>query len=350
VFRQSIFVSISCYAQTLRNNFYRHIHKDYNYWSIIMQYYTDIDNVQKTLDKFGVAVIPNILNEKEIKNMQKGMWNILETLSEDFDVPIRKNDTSTWAEFYKLLPMHGMLLQYYSIGHHQSIWDVRQNPKVVEVFSELWKDDDLTTSFDGCAISLPHEITKRGYFRNNKWFHCDQSFTRNDKECYQAFVSAFDIDEGDATLSVLEGSHLHHSDCATKFKLTDKDDWHVISDEEMAFYKDKGCSELDIKCPAGSIVIWDSRTIHYGKSAIKDRKKANYRFVTYICMTPKKWCNSKNLVKKRKAFDDMRLTTHWPHRVTLFPKNPRTYGVVMPTIGKIKKPKLTKLGLSLAGF
>jgi hypothetical protein len=54
--------------------------------------------------------------------------------------------------------------------------------------------------------------------------------------------------------------------------------------------------------------------------------------------------------KKQKAFNEIRSTSHWPHKPKLFPKNPRTYGGPMPDITPIEKPILTELGRKLAGF
>ena len=66
--------------------------------------------------------------------------------------------------------------------------------------------------------------------------------------------------------------------------------------------------------------------------------------------TPRSKSTANHIIKKQKAFAAMRMTTHWPHKVILFPTKPRTYGSPMPTVGDISKPVLSKLGLSLAGF
>ncbi len=51
-------------------------------------YNTSPDNILDTLDKYGVAILPSLLNEQEIKNMNDGMWNYLEHITSDFDIPI----------------------------------------------------------------------------------------------------------------------------------------------------------------------------------------------------------------------------------------------------------------------
>ena len=67
-------------------------------------------------------------------------------------------------------------------------------------------------------------------------------------------------------------------------------------------------------------------------------------------MKPRSQATEANLRKKRKAFNDLRMTTHWPHKPILFPKNPRTYGGPLPNITEGEAPKMTELGLKIAGF
>lgn len=53
------------------------------------KYNTIPDNILDTLDKYGVAILPSLLNEQEIKNMNDGMWNYLEHITSDFNIPIK---------------------------------------------------------------------------------------------------------------------------------------------------------------------------------------------------------------------------------------------------------------------
>jgi hypothetical protein len=87
-----------------------------------------------------------------------------------------------------------MLIQHWSIGHAQHVWDLRQNPKIVDVFAKIWdcNREDLLTSFDASSFHFPPEDTNRGYYRQ-PWLHCDQSFTRNDFECVQSWVATSSI-------------------------------------------------------------------------------------------------------------------------------------------------------------
>jgi hypothetical protein len=47
-----------------------------------------------------------------------------------------------------------MLLQQWGVGHAQALWDLRQNPKIIDIFSKLWgvPAKELLVSFDGASF------------------------------------------------------------------------------------------------------------------------------------------------------------------------------------------------------
>ena len=310
------------------------------------------EEIKNRLNNYGVAIVPSVLDSEECNMLYNGLWNDIEYITQDFDIPIKQNDSSTWREWSKLYPKHSMLLQNYQIGHTQSVWDVRQNSKVVNVFSDIWnsKPDDMLCSFDGISMHMPPEKTRKGWFRNN-WLHTDQSYTRPNFECIQGWVTAKEIREKDGTLTFLKNSHKYHSEVADKFNIQDKQDWYKIDDDMYNYYtEDLGCEQECVKCPAGSLVLWDSRTIHCGREPMKDRTIENTRCIVYVCMVPRNKATQASIKKKQKAFNDLRMTTHYPHKPKLFPINPRTYGGPLPKVRPIKPPHLTNLGKKLAGF
>jgi len=316
------------------------------------KYNTDKKHLKETLEKYGVAVIPSVFNSSETRNILDKMWSFFEDITQNFKIPILKDKSETWKSFYSLYPLHAMLIQRFGIGQAQFAWDARQNLKAVEIFAELWncKSEDLLVSFDGSSFHLPPEITNRGWNRNNTWYHTDQSYTRNDFECAQSFLTLNDINVGDATLAFMEGSHKYHLDVANKFKLEDKPDWYKLNKEQEEYYHKKGCVYKKISCPKGSIVLWDSRTIHCGVEPFKQRSEPNLRAVIYLCYMPRYLISNANLKKKKNAFTNLRTTNHWPCKPKLFGVNPRTYGNEMEDIHSIEKPNVSDLGLKLAGF
>ncbi len=316
------------------------------------KYSTTKEGLKDMIDKYGVAIIPNILDEKECDNMVNGIWDYFEHISHEWKNPISRDNQDSWKEFYKLYPLHSMLVQHWNIGHAQVSWDLRQNMKIVDIFSHFWncKADELLVSFDGLSFNPPPEITNRGWNRNNTWYHTDQSYTNSNFKCIQSWITGLDVNEGDATLSFLEGSNKYHEEFADEYKISDKEDWYKLSKEEEQFYISKGCQYINIKCPKGSLVFWDSRTIHCGIEASKHRKNANFRAIVYLCYMPRSLCSKALLNKKQKAFNELRTTNHYPCKPKLFTKMPRTYGNEIPIITPIKTPIINDLGKKLAGF
>ena len=320
---------------------------------VFEKYVTTKENLRETLVEYGVAIIPSVLNEDECDKMVSGQWDFFEHITKDWAIPIDRNNEDSWRGFYKLYPTHSMLVQHWGVGQSQVVWDIRQKPKIVEIFANFWgcTIEELLVSFDAMSFHFPPEKTKRGMYRGNTWYHSDQSFKRNDLECVQSWVTGLDVEDNDATLTVYEGSHKFHKEFGETFPDSQvTNDWYKLSRVEEEFYKEKGCTRKYIKCPKGSLVFWDSRTIHCGVESNKLRENPKMRSVIYLCYKPRSFATEARLRKKRKAFDELRSTSHWPCKVKLFPKKPRTYGGPLPELTEIEKPMLTELGKKLAGF
>jgi len=152
------------------------------------------------------------------------LWDFVEGITSNWETPINRKLKETWKLIYDLYPLHSMLFQYYHSAHAQISWDVRQNSKIIDIFAAFWtcKPEELLVSFDGFSFHLPPEITNRGYNKGNTWYHTDQSYTRNDFECVQSWITGLDVNECDATLGFLEGSHNFHKFAAERFNITEK--------------------------------------------------------------------------------------------------------------------------------
>jgi hypothetical protein len=196
---------------------------------------------------------------------------------------------------------------------------------------------------------LPPESTQKGYY-HKAWYHTDQSYTNSKPFIVQSWITANDVNDGDATLEVLENSHLYHRRFAKKFKITDTADWYKLSEDEIKYYKKKECTPVRITCKKGDMVFWSSKTIHCGVEAIKGREHSNIRAVVYLCYLPRIGITEANLKKKKNAYVNLRTTSHNPLKNKMFAKTPRTYGGEMPVITMIDKPILSPLGLKLAGY
>jgi len=81
--------------------------------------------------------------------------------------------------------------------------------------------------------------------------------------------------------------------------------------------------------------------------------------VIYVCYVPRAWADDKNLAKKKKAFEEGRVSSHWPHRIKLFAKTPRLYSgenaervkrFIESAETRFARPNLTDFGKKLTGF
>ena len=317
----------------------------------------DMREMKEKLERLGVCVVPNVLSEQECLSTRRGMWQWLEEKTSGLPIPLKRRDPRTWSSFFSLSPMHSMLLQHWGVGHAQFAWDVRTNARVLEVFASLWNvcPSDLVCSFDGVSMHFPPEVTGRGFYRGNTWLHTDQSYERAGFECVQSWVTAREVRVGDATLAFIPRSHLLHAAFAKQFDChVDRKDWCKLSVEQQQWYMQQTGSAVEfIRCPRGSMVLWDSRTIHSGSESLRTRPLPNMRQVVYVCMTPRRLCNSKALASRIKAFEAGRMTTHWPHRMRVFPKMPQLYGksTFLPLgSGLVVPPPLGPAGRRLVGY
>lgn len=228
------------------------------------------------LEEKGYAIIPNVIEEELLEKHRQQMWEMLYTLTSKWEVPIEENNPKSYRGFYDFFPLHSMLLQHWEVGQSQLSWDIRQNPKVIQCFEKIFSTSELLVSYDGMSIHFPPEITGRGWW-NKHWFHTDQNFYIPGRKAIQGQVNLYDVREGDATLVVLEKSHLFHSEISQNFDVDPKQNFLKLSEDQMNFYLQNGCTEKRIQCPAGSLVLWDSRTIHYGSEPLKERKMQNMR-------------------------------------------------------------------------
>jgi hypothetical protein len=121
-------------------------------------------------------------------------------------------------------------------------------------------------------------------------------------------------------------------------------------DGHMDFYIQRGCQQKFIYCPRGSLVLWDSRLIHCGVPPMKWRALPNFRCVVYLCYQPRSGATANELKKKRAAFENMRMTTHWPCKSKLFAEGFRTYDKEVKPVEPLPTPALNELGIRLTGL
>ena len=47
------------------------------------KYHTNPEGIKRTIEKYGVAIVPSVLDEGEISIMRDGMWDYLEYVTQN---------------------------------------------------------------------------------------------------------------------------------------------------------------------------------------------------------------------------------------------------------------------------
>lgn len=338
--------------------------------------------IRQVLEKDGIIIIPGVLNSEECESMYKGMWDMFEHVTSEWDTPVLRSDPSTWKNLKYLQPNNGMMYQMFGLSHSSHLWDIRSNEKIVKIWADFWnvKPEDLLVSFDGFSWLPPHEEIYRVESKSDQsesrsdqsesksdqsesksdqsepksthWFHLDQTVLKTELEGVQGWVTGMDVNPGDATLIYYDQSHKMIKQFVEEFGVRTESDWFLLNEEENNFFKSR-CEIKEVTCPAGSLVIWDSRLVHCNKEPDLTRSVPNYRCISYLCYMPKSMSDQETINKRVVAFGDMRTSNHYANRATFFPKLPREWVpryTLEDIITPIPNPEIDDLARSLIGI
>lgn len=205
-----------------------------------------------------------------------------------------------------LMDVQKGMVQFGSAAHEPEYWEIRLLCE--PAFKAIYGDVSLVSSMDAITI-----------FNSNRrfadtWLHVDQA--SKDVRCVtvQGCVVLTDDD-----CTVVADRSIH----AFPYAPPGEDPvwpraWYKYANQEgvrQAF------DIVQPIVPAGTLFLWDSRTIHQGTLPSGER-----RVVTYVCMAPRTQATEAQLKRRRKQFEDRRTTRHNPIISTVFSKtyNPRT--------------------------
>ena len=68
---------------------------------------------------------------------------------------------------------------------------------------------------------------------------------------------------------------------------------------KTAWLKNKGLAPRCVKAKAGSLILWDSRTMHQGIQCVKGRSNPKPRCVVYVCQKPRNLADEGELKKRQ---------------------------------------------------
>ncbi|OJJ08889.1 hypothetical protein ASPVEDRAFT_48021 [Aspergillus versicolor CBS 583.65] len=242
---------------------------------------------------------------------------------ESWNLGFDRNDPSTRKA--SNLPYHirGGLYNAYGIGHEQFVWDLKSEPGLVEKWEQIWGTSDLLVSFDGINLSMPEKERPKTDPVFAPWSHVDQSPFNTRFDTVQGILNLLPNGPEDGGLMILEGSSSFYSELWQRFDHKQGDGWNKSAfqfvDEEMCqWLESKGCKWTKVCAQPGDLLLWDSRTIHYGAAP----SSTNDRFAAYVCYKPASSVSDEAKKVRIEAFNSKKNTTHDPANFRIRDRQP----------------------------
>ena len=257
------------------------------------------------LARDGYVVVKNVIPKERAQEYQQKAFEWLKSFDPGFD----SEQPKTWS--LERLPIQTKLNTYehYAVIHEKFMWDARLEPGVIDAFEKVWGTRELLVSFDSLNLTLPNLKPVR-----SPWPHVDQAPRKRGLHCVQGIINLSNAGEHDGSLVVVPGSHKlveEFFDTQTDRSTWEWKDNRYFSDGEMQWFRDHGLEPIKVQVEAGDLILWDSRTIHYGGEP--DGESNVVRTVIYAAYAPASLASKAAITEKQKIFRGFGATTHWPH-------------------------------------
>lgn len=283
------------------------------------------EKIRRLIRKNGFVIVSGVLRTDECKEVIDGVWKCMEKITRG---ELNRNNPSTWGSITEQRNVRDVYRDN-GIAHAEFMWKVRQNPNVLRVFSTLLRcrPKELLASFDGVSVQTPPEErekengkqkqqscqsrTTSGWYCKNSWYHVDSINASTHR--LQSWVTARDVNPGDYTLGVFVGSHKSFDDFRQRFNLVTNAAkiYELRTKEEMDYYETR-YRQIRISCPAGSLVVWDSRLVHSALEPLRNRKNPNHRTVCFLSYENRHKTSRQILDQRVSLYRNRRATTtHW---------------------------------------
>lgn len=268
------------------------------------------------IEEKGYAVITGLYSPEECQEIRTKMWRHLSSIS-DGKWTSEKDYSKMRAT--ELLPHKHGIIESFRFNHLDTIREIRRDPRIHWIFALLYGTDQLTGSLDRVNFKFPG----RTYKSRDSWPHVDQHASKLDRVSIQSYVTFLDCNADSPGNRFYEGSHKIFGEFF-KSKRSDKPgDWNKLTDAEKIALPLQ-CPLVKPTYPEGSLLLWDSRTVHDPSDGVNFQ---DGRFVVYVCYS-RPWEKSEDekfWAQKKNAFLECRATSHAPVPQSMFAKSPRLY-------------------------
>ncbi len=203
----------------------------------------------------GYVVVPDVIPPELCERVIKAIGAYL-----DLEV----DDTSSW--YRREQSGHGIV----PLHHDQALWDVRQHPRLHEVFSALYGDAALWVSMDRVSYKPPASTQTQSWRRERVHWDCDPwKFTALS---LQGLVYLNDTTHNQGAFACVPAIYQNLSSHLTEHQGDDNRRHPQIADAELT----------QVEGAAGSLVVFHRLMPH---TSVLNRTD-QHRFVQYVTMAP----------------------------------------------------------------
>lgn len=269
-------------------------------------------------DEHGYLVVRQLIPREQVDAVVDAIWDFLE-----FD----RDDPSGW---YQEPHRHNGMVEMY---HHQSLWDVRQHPKMYQLFRELFGQDDLWVFIDRANLKPPPSPEHPEYDHHGM-VHWDMDVRETPTPFQvQGVLYLVDTRSGEGGFQCVPGVHRRAAEIAAG--ISDTDLRHQQLHER---FPDEISPPIEIEADAGDFIIWHSALPH-GNSRNYSVKP---RLAQYVRLEP--------AVPSDAALRAARIAS-WRERMHPSFQNPRAFpGDPRRKESQSPAAELTPLGRKLLGI
>ena len=264
------------------------------------------------LKSFGYVVVRNIASIEDVDKASACLHRDLKSLR---------------------LPAHGLVA---NLAQSEGAWSIRGLSKLKNVFSEIWKTDELIVSMDAIIawrkwngydlLTSSNELPSPP---RTEGLHLDQNpFDKPYLDCIQGMMPLLPVTEESGGLEVVPLSHLEEN--KTEFKsrypsMKGRGDWCPLNDDDPLYR-----NAVLLTAEPGDLILWDSRTIHGGRVGTGEKNNQSnvgndqnkervtsevplVRLSVCVAMTPRSKANDDVLKRRKEGFDSGVSFNHCPH-------------------------------------
>lgn len=269
-------------------------------------------------DEHGYLVVCQLIPREQVDAVVDAIWDFLE-----FD----RDDPSGW---YQEPHRHNGMVEMY---HHQSLWDVRQHPKMYQLFRELFGQDDLWVFIDRANLKPPPSPEHPEYDHHGM-VHWDMDVRETPTPFQvQGVLYLVDTRSGEGGFQCVPGVHRRAAEIAAG--ISDTDLRHQQLHER---FPDEISPPIEIEADAGDFIIWHSALPHGNSRNYSDKP----RLAQYVRLEP--------AVPSDAALRAARIAS-WRERMHPSFQNPRAFpGDPRRKESQSPAAELTPLGRKLLGI